>query len=195
MKVRMLTLRQIAEAWWPSEKARIPNARRRMLRLARAGLVDRYQLNVHPILKLEQPLLSWSSDSPTPNFASVAWMLKSRWDKAAEPTSVFVGSKRAANLFGAFGGSVKDPVQATHDVHLGQVYLWYRERKPWFAASWIGEDAIRKAPNGIKNPDAFLRGANGRFSRVIDFGGKYSAERIRDFHEHCAERQLPYELW
>lgn len=195
LKVRILTLRQIADEWWSTSNESLLLARRRMLRLVRAGLVDRYQLNIHPLLPLREPIVAWAGGDTTPDFSKVAWKLKSRWTMPAMPTSVFFGSKHAANLFGGFGGSAKDPIQATHDVHLTHVYLWYREHKPWFAESWIGEDAVRKAPKGIKNPDAFLRGIDGRFTRVIDFGGKYSSDRVRDFHRYCEQRRLPYELW
>jgi len=30
---------------------------------------------------------------------------------------------------------------------------------------------------------------------VIEFGGAYSAERVRDFHEDCVQHNLPYQLW
>ena len=30
---------------------------------------------------------------------------------------------------------------------------------------------------------------------VLEFGGAYDAARVERFHEDCAERRLPYQLW
>jgi hypothetical protein len=30
---------------------------------------------------------------------------------------------------------------------------------------------------------------------VVESGGKYDAERVTTFHEHCVENHLTYELW
>lgn len=195
VKVRMLTIEQIAETWWPPGRYQVTNARRRMVRLVRAKLVLRYRINIHPRIPLNAPVAEWKPGDDSPEFAAVSTMLKNRWTLPAEPTSVFLASKRSANLFGTYAGPLKDPVQATHDVHLSDIYLWYQQHKPWFCDSWIGEDALKKAGTGVKDPDAFLVRPDGEVSRVIDFGGKYSADRVKEFHGHCAARSLPYELW
>lgn len=195
VKIRMLTIAQVAELWWPEGRYQFANARRRMIRLARAKLVLRYQVNVHPRIPLSGPVVDWKPGDELPEFAAVSTRLKNRWSLPAEPTTVFLASKRSANLFGTYAGPLKDPVQATHDVHLSDIFLWYRQHKPWFCGAWVGEDALKKAGTGVKDPDAFLLRPDGRISRVIDFGGKYSSARVREFHNHCARRDLPYELW
>lgn len=195
VKVRMLTVHQIAELWWPAGRYQVVNARRRMFRLAQAKLVLQYRINVHPRIPLIGPVVDWKPGNASPEFAAVSTTLKNRWTLAAEPTTVFLASKRAANLFGTYAGPLKDAVQATHDVHLSDIYLWYQRHKPWFCESWVGEDAFKKAGTGIKDPDAFLVRPDGQISRVIDFGGKYSSQRVKEFHNHCAGRDLPYELW
>ncbi len=47
----------------------------------------------------------------------------------------------------------------------------------------------------MKDPDAFLLDREGNTLRVIESGGKYDAERVEAFHEHCAGHRMPYELW
>ena len=39
------------------------------------------------------------------------------------------------------------------------------------------------------------RPRNGRVLCIIESTGHYSATQIEGFHEHCAEYDLPYELW
>ena len=41
----------------------------------------------------------------------------------------------------------------------------------------------------------FLLDDAGNTLRVVESGGKYDAERVAAFHEHCAENRLTYELW
>ena len=56
VKVRMLTVEQIAETWWPPGRYQVTNARRRMVRLVRAKLVLRYRINIHPRIPLNAPV-------------------------------------------------------------------------------------------------------------------------------------------
>ena len=48
---------------------------------------------------------------------------------------------------------------------------------------------------GEKRPDALLVGPGGQPRLVVEFGGRYDAARVRDFHQDIARRDLPYQLW
>ena len=57
------------------------------------------------------------------------------------------------------------------------------------------EDVFPKAGFRIKNPDAFLLDDSGKPMRVVESAGRYGIPQIESFHQHCVERDLPYELW
>ena len=195
LKVPVLSLRQIASAWWPASNRQLANTRRRLVLLNAGGLIRKYTLPAHPLLQMDGPVFSWTPGKPPPQYEAIAWQLQRRWTEPSQPATVLTASKLAAHLFGSFAGKRPDPQHATHDLHLGQVYLWYRRSQPNAARLWLGEAAFPKAGFRIKDPDAFLIGPTGEPIRVIEFGGRYDARRVSDFHQHCLERQLPYELW
>lgn len=194
-KVRMLSLAQVARGWWNQSKRRDEHARDRLRLLCRAGLLDEYRVNVHPPLELQGPVTRWSPDETDPDAEAVSRTLQGRWTGAARPTTVFVASPLAANLFGCSSGGLPDLTHRDHDWLLGEVFVRYLRAEPEAARRWVGEAARPKAGYRIKDPDAFLLDDEGNTLRVIESGGKYDAGRITAFHEHCAENRLTYELW
>jgi hypothetical protein len=83
----------------------------------------------------------------------------------------------------------------THDVHLSAVYLHLLVHEPRIATTWISEAGqyAHGAGRNERLPDALVRRASG--VTVIEFAGAYSKGKLSEFHEHCASRGLPYELW
>lgn len=132
---------------------------------------------------------------PAPDHSAVAYQLQSRWTEAPIACCVYAASRMTANLFASFSGKLPPPIMWTHDLHVGEIYRQYRLSRPHEAQAWLGEDALGKAGHGVKDPDAILRGDDGSIRRVIDFGGRYDAERVLDFHLHYSDRKLEYELW
>ena len=117
-------------------------------------------------------------------------------DRARREVTVYLATRRAAAIFGGRAdGKIKNPSQVTHDIHLGALYLKFVREAPTLAAGWIGEDILAPTREHQKLPDAILHDGEGRPRLVIEFGGSYPTERVRDFHEDCAARGLPYELW
>lgn len=86
--------------------------------------------------------------------------------------------------------------EATHDLHVAGVYLWYRSQRPIEAATWATEDArpSRKTRPGEIVPDATVRDRAGG-KRLVDFAGEYRRDKLQRFHAYCSARNLPYELW
>jgi len=194
-KVRMLSLAQVARGWWNQSARRDEHARARLRILSRAGLLDEYRVNVHPPLELRGPAFRWSPGDGDPNAEAVAKKLQARWTEAARPTTVFVASPLAANLFGCSSGGLPDLTHRDHDWLLAEVFVRYLRADPEAARRWVGEAARPKAGYRIKDPDAFLIDDEGNTLRVVESGGKYDAGRVAAFHEHCAENRLAYELW
>ena len=92
-------------------------------------------------------------------------------------------------------GSVRNLCQTTHDLHVSQVFLFYRENRPDLASLWVGEDSVIPLNEHEKRPDAVLLNEAKEILRVVEFGGAYKADRVQAVHDFCWQRNLPYELW
>lgn len=194
LRVRLLTLRQVTELWWPTgENQRC--ARRRLEGLASENLIQLHRLNVHPLLPVTNPLFAWTPGEAEPDFEQVAALCSDRWTRPAVPMTVCVAANLAANLLGSSACGLPHRDHWNKDLRLASVYATYRLQRPTLAAMWIGEHSLPKAGYRIKDPDAFLRSENGQTLRLIQSAGRYSQSQVRSFHEHCETHQLPYELW
>jgi hypothetical protein len=131
-----------------------------------------------------------------PDFVAISRALQRRWKMPARKVEVFLASQKAAAILGGASlGLVKHLCQATHDLHVSEVFLFYRENRPDQAALWVGEDVVAAECKGVKRPDAFLRGEHGATFRVVEFGGAYKPDRVQALHEHCVAQNHPYEIW
>ena len=149
-----------------------------------------------PLLPLLEPAFRWKPGKDAPLFGELSWTLQKRWTEPAREVTVYLATRRAAAIFGGRAdGKIKNPSQVTHDIHLRALYLKLVREAPTLAAGWIGEDILAPTREHQKLPDAILHDGEGRPRLVIEFGGSYPTERVRDFHEDCAARGLPYELW
>ena len=193
-RVRLLTVLQIAMVWWPTAKSQC-HCRRRIDRLVNAGLIEVLCVCVHPLLPVEKPLFRWTPGAEEPDAEQVATACQQRWTKPDVPMSVCVATPLSANLFGSTACGAPPTEQQNHDLRLADVYVACRRQQPARAATWIGEHALPLAGYRIKNPDAFLCDNTGRIRCVMESAGRYSTEQVQSFHDHCAEQDLPYELW
>ena len=196
LKIRLLSFDEILRSWWPASKSATTNARRRLTELVNDGLLVRERAHARPRLPLEAPIFRWKPGEAAPDYGKLSWTVKSRWTEPPREVTVYLASRRAAAIFGGkANGKIKNPSQATHDIHLGALYLKLCREAPTIAAGWIGEDILAPTREHQKLPDAILHDGDGRPRLVVEFGGAYPAERLQAFHEDCAARELPYELW
>ncbi|MBC8356866.1 MAG: hypothetical protein H8E66_33255 [Planctomycetes bacterium] len=128
LKVHLFTLLQAATAWWGTGPQAIRNARERLGKLSTAGLVERSQVNLFPMLSLNTPEVSWTPGGSMPQFGPIAYRFQKRWDAAMRLETVYIATRKAANQFGGFGGKFKHRTQLTHDVHVTEIYLRLNER-------------------------------------------------------------------
>lgn len=193
-RVRLLAIDQARRIWWPGHPT-CRTARRHMLRLVAAGLVQRTIINAHPLLPISRPLCAWKPGGREPDPSCVSQRARGRWSRPAEPIEVYWASRRTANLFGSTAGQLPNLLHRDHDLLLAQVYFWYRRHHADDARRWLGEDALSKAGYRTKDPDAFLLADDGQPQRVIESAGRYAPAQVASFHEHCADHDLAYELW
>lgn len=196
LKVRLLSLAQLAAAWWPDSPAAISTTRRRMNQLTGLGLVAALKVLARPVPEVTAPVACWRPSEPPPHFGALAWTLQSRWTEQPRQTTVYVATRKAAHFFGGYAhGTLKHDYQATHDLGVAAVYLHFRAEAPSSAAEWVGEDVLRRLSRRHKLPDAVLGQSPTRPRLIIEFGGAYHAARVRHFHDDCQSRGLPYEIW
>jgi hypothetical protein len=197
LHVRLLSLKQVATYWWSDSPSAIPAARRRLGLLVKSGHLERLRFPIHPIPALHAPVFTWRPQLPPPDYGAVSWTLQSRWTEQPSPTTTFIATTQAANLFGGRSrGRLKRSFQASHDLGLAAVYLHFRKTRPEEAALWIGEDILARFRKRQKIPDAVIAAApENKPQLVIEFGGAYDAERVRSFHIDSKIRKLAYELW
>ena len=194
LRVRLLTLRQLTELWWPNGNNQ-RCARHRLECLEAARLVEIHRVNAHPLLPVARPLFEWRPGDAEPDCEHVAACCRDRWNRPAVPMTVCVATSLAANLFGSTARGVPHRDHRNHDLRLASIYVAYRLQRPQLAALWIGEHGLAKAGHRIKDPDAFLRHDNGQVFRVIESAGRYGEAQVQSFHDHCEANDLPYELW
>lgn len=197
LKVRVLSLSQIAAAWWTPTPGGQASARRRLAALVNARLLLSLPIQARPLPPIEAPFVCWRPGRSAPDFGALAWKLQSRWTRPPRRTTVYFASKRGANQYGGrLRGEIKREFQVTHDLGVAQVYLNLLRANPDAAAQWVGEDMLRYSHPKDKIPDAVLLSARGESPRlVVEFGGSYDVDRLKKFHRHCAARALPYEIY
>lgn len=191
-RVRVASLAQLASYPFGGSK---DGVRKIVRRLQTADLV----VTGAPLVRrlwLSEPLVGWSPGKADPDFGALSWQAQRRWRALLPaPTPMMWATRRAVQLCGGCGGTIRQPLQIEHDVHVTEIYLQTRSRQSAVAARWISEDLYRRRQPGGKVPDAAIVGANGSIDCWIEFAGSYSAQRIRSFHRCCAREGVPYELW
>lgn len=191
----MLSLEQIASAWWGESSNPRRFARRRLAPLVQAGLLDEREVLAHPLLDLAAPVFAWSPGEAAPDVEAISYRLKSRWTAAPRRTPVFIATKRTLAELGGAGGKLPILGQETHDLHTASIYLRRLRECPEEAEAWVGEDVFAPQRRGQKLPDAVLLGPGGEVTLAIEFAGSYGPDRVAHFHDDCARRAIRYELW
>ncbi|MBS1816552.1 MAG: hypothetical protein JSU08_01345 [Acidobacteria bacterium] len=194
-RVRVLSVSQVARTWWPDAEAPNRAALARLRQLQRNSLITIESAFAHPELPLESPVATWLPSKRAPNFVETSRKVRSRWRGTAVPETIVVITNQAAAEFGGYPSPALRTDEITHDLHLAAVYLVYRRREPELARDWVSERIVRKTRPAAKGPipDAMIRASS--TLRVVEFAGAYSTERLQVFHEFCATRAWPYELW
>jgi hypothetical protein len=193
--VRVLTLDQIARTWWSRTVRPKNNAKKCLRKLEQQGLVQCLTIMARPEIELPEPVFTWTPGDPDPNFGPIAYRLKNRWKEPFVPTQAVIATREAMRNYGGYiGGRAPRDSEATHDIHLGQVYLHLRGQQPELLQGWVSE-AQQYAEGGGKNarlPDVIIRDA-GSAQLILEFAGAYSKQKLEAFHGEASHIQ--YQLW
>ena len=186
--VRLATAPQL-EVFQPGTTGRIePLCEARLVKSA---------VMVVSIPAFDEPLCRWFPGDGLPNFGGLSHrMIQRRRRAARHRMKVYWALPRAVRMVGGAGGRLRQPHQAEHDLGVTEVYLVRRRLDSCSELRWLGEDSFKKLfrPRG-KMPDAVLCDHDGNVHVAIEYGGLYPVKRLCRFHQHCARRSIPYEIW
>ena len=194
LRVPMLSLAMVLELWWP-DRSSDERARRRLAELDTSGWISRYVVNAHPRSYPRTSLIAWRPGMPVPDLAHVTEICRNRWSRPAVPTDVIVATPLAASLHGSTARKLPSPEHRDRLLHLGSVYVMWRQSRPWLAHHWVGRDALSRNGFRMKDPDAVIHGDSGEVAHVIQAAGRCGPDWIERFHWSCAEWGASYELW
>ncbi len=194
-KVGKLTLDQYASTWFGELKHPRQSAANKLRQFREHDLVSTVTATIHPTLSLAGPVFTWAPGVDAPNAERLSWILRSRWTKPPKRTTVIVPTRKAAGLVG--GNAVHPPRSRAllHDIHVSAIYLLMRERNRNIADGWLHESTLYGngfGKNGLPLPDAVIDLDQPTF---IDFGGSYSAAKVRKLHRGYAAQGMAYQLW
>ncbi len=193
--VRYMTLEQVARGWFQGQVTALVQARRRLLRLARSGWISQHRVLARPIQRLQRPLVTWQSRGAVADFAVLANFLRRRARQRAQLTRIARATLRTRIFWGdARTGPQVKLTQTTHDLHVAEIFLQYRQRGGELCG-WCNEDQIPRSWPFRVRPDALLIDDEGTWLRAIEYGGDYSAARLHRFHQELSRWPLAYEIW
>ena len=163
--------------------------------LRKRKLISAWRTSV-PVHDLAGPLAMGTRGSSIPDFSSLAWQLRKRWQQIPRRAErVLWANAAAVNVVGGVGGKLRQPLQLEHDLGVAEIWAC-RRTEP--TLQWISEDIyrawfVRTAKDKV--PDALLIDTDANVvRRVLEYGGQYSRKRLEAFHRYWSHR-APYEIW
>ena len=169
---------------------------RKVARLMSRHLVSSMSLPVADF-QTNRPLVTWPSTNFESALKAAPYRLARRWKSLKwRQDQVLWIAPRGIELFGGFGGRLRQRLQLQHDLGTAQVFLKQGQEDQ---SHWMGEDWLRQTDSKLtllrKVPDAVIRDQHERLSKAVEFGGRYSRRSLNQFSRHCMKLGLPYEIW
>ena len=193
-RVRLISWPQLV-GLGPNSRAYVRNLRRLIHGLEKSRLIRRVAVLARPAPVIEKPLWVWPVGDPGPNFQAIQYQAEQRNLRPVQTITVFLGTARLANALGGTCGHQLNHHSATHDLGVTGVFLHLWQTNPALALAWQGEDIVAPSRHRQKLPDAILYNRAGDPTMAIEFIGDYPVERIQAFHDDCAARGMPYEVY
>ena len=193
-RLKLVRLDQLRAIWADAPCGPVPfDLEEALTRLDWA--IDAYSVNLHPPLTPQRPVLTLRAESTCPeDLRPYSDLMRKRWNKPAIPTTVFVASRAAANLFGATSGGLPPLDHRDHDALLTDAFIAHLQKHPHTIEHWQGEQMRHKAGYRIKDPDAFMLRPDGTPSQIIESGGAYSVRQIRSLCNFAFVERDHFEL-
>ena len=194
LRLRVMTVRQISQLWWPRDVSR-QAVLRRLTQLQSYGYLKICLANIHPTWPVEMPLLNWSPGEPTPNFDVVSNVDMTRWCRPSVSTTVCIASESAGALMGCNAGHLPSAVNLDRELRLGSVYVHTMLMPDRRTGAWTGKRGLPTALRSSGSAEiTFLDSAMNPI-RALDAAGRWSPRRFESLHNDCVHRGLAYEVW
>lgn len=182
--IRVASFWQLVGRFFPTAHA----ARARLGRLVHAGFLSQFTTTaVCP--NLDTPLFEWPSERDF-NSSAISWQLERRWSKPPTTQKVFAATAKAAETF-----ATKLPkviaTQVEHDLAVAQVYFRLSQADPQLR--WMSEAEFHREFDGVV-PDIAVVNDAGSPIRLIEIGGRYTADRLEALHL-AFSGQIPWQLY
>ena len=188
--VRVLSMDDLVHTFFGRGRAVEAFGEARVRELAGAELLVIESLLARPTLDVATPVIDWVPGTKgEPAFGKASYWLKGRWKEVPRPTEIVSATKEASRMTGGANRGYRPRVsEVTHDVHVGRIYCDCRKRVEREGLEWVGEQQLRRERAGRffrgRIPDAVIREAGEiEPQTVIDFGGSYTAAKLKDLHE------------
>ena len=166
-----------------------------MRRLRNDGWIQRQRVLSRAVPRLHNPIFSWESGNPTPDFRQFSQLLHQRAKQPLVTISVSRATAKCNLLLGCGKHSSVRLTQLTHELQVSEVYLRLRDNLWISELNWLSDDRLPDEWRLSVRPDALLVDSRGNFVRAIEYGGDYSVKRLESLHEAMASILLAYELW
>lgn len=197
--VRGLSVDQASAGFWSASPSGKREARRRLVLLSDRGLITfvRAYARTGLIDLTTGPLFSWEPGGEAPNAAALSYRSQVRQSGILYPVSSVVATRKGARLFGGLGGGFVRPFQASHDLVLGSVFLWFRRHAPKLSSRFVCEDVLPKGKKGEKGERVFDAAIESEFESgaaevLIEVAGEYAPSEFERLHVEAVRRGLPY---
>ena len=190
-KLRWLTFQQIGRLL---EVGSLAAVQRLVSTLEDGRLVRRTAVFLPCAEMLRAPIALWKPGAGTPPFEVISYRAAERWSGPKHAQTLAFATPRAARLFGGHAGRLQHAARA-HDLHVAEVYLHFRRTRSEDAMDWVSEATLASERDGQVLPDAAIVDRDGSPRLIIEVLGHYTKARLARFHDDCAARGLPYELW
>ena len=194
--VRVLSLDQVAKTWWSAGLEASATQRAKARARLRQLELDGHLWLSERVATIEHlppaPLAAWQRGLPRPDLESVSQLACKRFSAPVRAVTCVVASKQSGVWLSGKGGDESAASELSHDLLLGEVFLYMMRALPTRARLWRGE-AVLPHQQGAKIPDAVVR--DGAHRTAVELVGQYSAKKLNSFHDYCAKNRLAYELW
>lgn len=148
------------------------------------------------VFELEAPLMVGPTASFEADAKECVTALRKRWQSAQYKLEQVIWiSRRGINLFGGYGGRLRQRLQLQHDLLAGEVLFTKSqdEQDRWVGEDWFRELSLCHQMN--KLPDAVVLDKYGRLETFVEVGGQYSLKTLTALHQAALQEGVRYEVW
>ena len=157
-------------------------------RLVKSGLMEQRTVNLWSVREIAGPPHCWRPGQQAVRPIELMNNSGSNAVANARPTQIYSASRLTLNLYGYDQPQPVTNSRLNYDVQVAEVFLHYLCERPIDAKCWVHSQNSMPAA-------AYLHDSECRVFRLINVVDHFTFRKLKQFHDYCCERALPYELW